>query len=203
MNYYIKYPFPNNNVTELWSVARLPFAPTDWRRDMKKDLKEAIRNMCPKAENILYGHYNSPDQAVCDIDNILFYNVGTGVFQQVCQNGFFIERSYEKVAASEEQQEEYTHYQEYAWVDKIQKSRYWQEKRVLASWKDIVLEKMPTKPHEYWWTMKENRMLVDALAYNGQYGIELMLHIPLGHSWNFAGLIKPMLDGIIASLHFY
>ena len=203
MNYYIRYPENNNNVTELWSMARLPFEPTDWRQDMKKDLKKAIQTLCPKVETVLYGQYNSPDQAVCDIDNVLFYNVGTGAFKRVCQNGFFIERSYEKVAGPEEQPEKYMHYQQYALVAKTKHSGYWKEKRVLASWQDIILEKMPTKPHGYWRIMKENRIAVDTLPYSGKYGLEILLHIPNGRIWNFAGVLKPMLDGIIASLQSY
>lgn len=203
MNYYIKYPSKNNNVTELWSAARLSFDPKDWRRDMRKDVKNAIREMTMKEGELLYAHYNSPSQAVCDIDNVLFYNVGTGAFKNICQNGFLIERGYKNVVLPAERQEEYSHYQQYVLVEKTQKSQYWQEKRVLASWKEIVLEKMPTRPHQYWRIMKENQMLVDALPYSGRYGIEIMMHMPAGHKWNFAGLIKPMLDGIIASLHFY
>jgi len=203
MSYYIKYPSKNNNVTELWSAVRLPFEPKGWLLDMKKDLKDAIREMSPNDGKILYASYNSPNQGFCDIDNILFYNVGPGVFKHICQTGFLMERGYQNVVMPVEGQAEYTHYQQYSFAEKAQKSRYWKEKRVLASWKEIVLEKMPEKPHQYWRIMKENRVLVDALPYTGQYGVEIVMHLPYDFRQNFAGLIRAMLDGIIASLHSY
>lgn len=203
MNYYIKYPLKNNNKTELWSVARLPFEPKDWRLDMRKDLKEAIQEMSLKDGELLYARYNSLNQERCDIDNILFYNVGTGAFKNICQNGFLLERGYKNVVMSAERQEEYSHYQQYSLVEKTQKSQYWQEKRMLASWRGIVLEKMPNRPHQYWRIMKSNQMLVEGFPYSGRYGIEIIMHLPPGYNYNFAGLIKPMLDGIIASLHSY
>jgi hypothetical protein len=203
MSYYIKYPSKNNNVTELWSAARLPFEPKGWFLDMRKDLKDAIRQMSLNDGKILYASYNSPDQGFCDIDNVLFYNVGSGVFKNICQNGFLIERGYKNIVVPAERQEEYSHYQQYSLVEKTQKSQYWQKKRVLAAWKEIVLEKMPEKPHQYWQIMKKHRVLVDAVPYNGQYGLEIIMYLPYKFRQNFAGLIRPMLDGIIASLHSY
>lgn len=203
MSYYIKYPSGNANVTELWSALRLPFEPKGWLYDMREELKRAIKEMNPDDNRILSAAYISSNQDVCDIENILIYNVGSGVFKDVCRKGLLLERSYQNVVSPAGNQESYGHYQRYSLVDKMQEPLYWKEKRILASWKGIILDKMPAKPHAYWRLMKENQVVAADMAHNGYYGIEIAMQLPVNSANNFAGLIKPMLDGIIAAFHSY
>jgi len=203
MSYYIKYPSKNANVTEIWSASRLPFEPKGWLYDMREELKRAIKEISLDDSRILSAVYISQNQGFCDIENILIYNVGPGVFKDICRNGLLLERGYQRVVSPSGNQESYGHYQSYSLVGKRQDPLYWKEKRVLASWKGIFLEKMPTKPHDYWRLMKENQVFVADAAHNGKYGIEIVMQLPVNSSNNFAGLIKPMLDGIIAAFHSY
>jgi hypothetical protein len=90
MNYHIKYPEENCNVVELWSLKRLPFEPKDWLLDMRDSLRTAISQLIVNDSSILSATYTSPIEELCDVENILFYNVGTGRFKKALQEWFYI-----------------------------------------------------------------------------------------------------------------
>ena len=60
------------------------------------------------------------------------------------------------------------------------------------------------KPHVFWHLLKENPVstFTDDI-YEDYFGIELELSVPHNKVFNFAAIIKPMLDGIISAFHSY
>ena len=120
MNYYVKYPNENNNVVECWSLKRLPFEPKGWLYDMRESLKTAVGQLSVDSDRILSATYSSPIDELCDVENVLFYNIGAGAFKSACRNGFLLERSFEKVLSPAERSEEYPHYQKYEFKTKNQ-----------------------------------------------------------------------------------
>ena len=206
MNYYINFPKDNDNIAELWSVKRLPFEPKGWLFEMRESLKTAISQLNITDDHILAATYTSPIKGLCDVENILFYNVGTGRFKTVCQNGFLIERSFNTITVPVEKMQSYAHHQRYEFVSKNQQPLHWTMSDVLASWDHILLPTLTanSKPHLYWSLMKENPISTYGVTtYEGYFGIELELSIPPSHTFNFAAMIKPMLDGIISAFHSY
>lgn len=206
MNYYVKYPNENNNVVECWSFKRVPFEPKGWLYDMRESLKTAVGQLSVDSDRILSATYSSPIGELCDVENVLFYNIGTGAFKSACRSGFLLERSFEKVLPPTERSKEYSHYQKYEFKTKNQQLLNWTIKNDLVSWDNLVFDKLVTsvKPHVFWRLFKESQVsvFVDD-GYDGYYGIELELTMPKDSDVNFAAVVKPLLDGIISAFHSY
>jgi len=206
MNYYIKNPKDNNNVVELWSSKRLPFEPKGWLYDMRETLRIAISQLVVYNGNILSATYTSPIEELCDVENILFYNVGTGRFKTTCLNGFLLERSFTAVPPPPDKLDFYLHYQRYASISQNQPPQHWTIKNVLASWDNVVIPKLTsdTKPHIFWHLLKENPVSIfTGDTYEKHFGVEVDLFVSRNNIFNSAAIIKPMLDGIISAFHSY
>jgi len=206
MNYSIKGPGDHNNIVELWSLKRLPFEPKGWLWDMRESLKTALNQLVVYDDRILAATYTSAVQELCDVENILFYNVGTGRFKKLCQKGFLLERSFNAVTHSSDKSQPYTNHQRYELVSQEQQPLHWAIKEVLASWENILIPKLTSslKPHPFWLLIKEDSVSTYVTEkYNGYFGIELELFIPHSSTFNSAAIIKPMLDGIISAFHSY
>jgi hypothetical protein len=206
MNYYAKSPANNNNIVELWSLKRLPFEPKGWLYDMRESLRTSIGQLVVTNNSILAATYTSSIEELCDVENILLYNVGTGIFKSTCQNGFILERSFASPILPASDSASYPHYQRYEIVPSQYQPRHWPKHGVLASWDNIVLPKLSSsiKPHTFWHLLKNNPVSVFSdEIYEGYFGIELDLSIPSNHTFNPAAIIKPLLDGIISAFHSY
>jgi len=92
-SYTVKYQ-PQNNSAEAWSVQRLPFEPKGWQIDFRNDLRIAIHCLQSHPGQILHGIYAGPPSGLCDTENILFYNVGSGHFTSLVTAGLRFERGY-------------------------------------------------------------------------------------------------------------
>ena len=206
MSYCIKDPLSNRNIVELWSSKRLPFEPKGWQHDMRASLRTAISRLVVDDNSILIALYKSSDKNLCDIDNILFYNIGSAVFENVCYNGFFLERSFGSVNQLSEKSEIYSHYMRYEFFNQNRQPVYWKIKKELASWKNLKIKKLTSisKAHMFWQVFKENQISVFTdKIYDGYYGIEIELVLSKNDKINSAILIKPLLDGVISAFHSY
>jgi hypothetical protein len=84
LKYFINAPTENENKVELWSIKRLPFEPKGWLKEMGDDLRLALKKMRRQDNSILYGSYRTlTNDADYDIENILFYNVGSSAFSHL------------------------------------------------------------------------------------------------------------------------
>ncbi len=204
MSYYINGPDVDSNIVELWSSKRLPFEPKGWLHDMRSSLIEAISQLEIGDDAFLRATYHSEVLELCDLENILLYNVGTGKFKKLCQQGFLLERSFQSGPYPPDGFKNKLHYQRYEITSQQQRPVYWDTEKVLASWENISLVKLTsdTKPHEYWKAMKENDVtILTNEAYGGYFGIDVQLTIPERKGFNLAVVVKTMLDGIIAAFH--
>lgn len=204
MDYYVQCLNGESNVVELWSSKRLPFQPKGWLYDMRSSLIGAISQIKISDDAFMRATYCSAVQSLCDLENILLYNVGTGNFKKLCQQGFLLERSFQSAPYVPGGFNGYQHYQRYEITSSLQLPVCWNVEKVLASWEDILLDKMNvnTKPHEYWKAMKENKVTIFTNeAYEGFFGLEIQITMQKRKSFNTAAVVKPLLDGIIAGFH--
>ena len=61
---------------ELWSSVRVPFEPRAWVREMRDDLREAVRRLVARPGRLLHATYSSLEDDFVDTENVLIYNVG-------------------------------------------------------------------------------------------------------------------------------
>ena len=203
MNFFIKGPSENSNIAELWSTVRLPFQAKGYNKDMRDALIEAIFHMNFVDNSILRASYHSEVNELCDLENILLYNLESpGVFKKLCKCGISLERSINAKLYPTGEFNTFQHYQRYELISQP-RVKYWNNKRELARWHDISLPKLTSnmKPHEYWKAIKESNVSIANEIYYGFFGIDIEIEVQERSNFNLVSVVKPMLDGIIAGFH--
>jgi len=87
-----------DRVVEAWSTIRLPFQPRDWLRDLRSELQATLRTLVAGPGEVLHAVYSAARGAPCDVENVLFYNVGTAALRRAMTTGVRFERSYSLLA---------------------------------------------------------------------------------------------------------
>lgn len=78
----------------------------------------------------------------------------------------------------------------------------------MATWEGIECDplKGELKPHQFWYAIKSSLDQVynfpEQLPCN-YYGISIGINAPVGTNINLAGIIKPLVDGIISAFHYH
>src|SRR5437763_6942840 len=78
---------------EAWSTRRLQFEPKGWQVELRAELRRALASLSAET-GFLAAVYASPIRDAGDVENVLFYNVGSG-FGQTTQRGVRFERSFD------------------------------------------------------------------------------------------------------------
>ncbi|WP_194840956.1 DUF6946 family protein [Filobacillus milosensis] len=203
-NYYIKNTSNSHNQkVELWSTKRLQFEPKNWMKDMRNDLKNELKQITSTENGTLYAMFCTNDnKSWFDVENVLLYNVGVGAFSQIGDNNFIIEQSLENVPHLNNSPK-FNHYHQYNYGKDF--DLYWQKDDVLATWRDMKLSSLKDKPHEYWYQMKLSNIetYAKSLNKNSKFGLKLNIGVPIGKNVNLTSVCKPLIDGIVSSLHCY
>ena len=203
MNYFIKEPSFQSNTVEFWSDIRLPFQGNGSIKAMRDSLVEAIFQMNPNKNNILRASYHSKLKDFCDLENILLYNIEKpAVFKKLCRGGISLERTFDFGPCLGISGNAFPHYHRYELVNKPY-IRHWRVQKILAHWENISISKITTdtKPAEYWKALKEDQISVLDEVSDGFFGIDIEIKIQEKSGFNLVSVIKPLLDGIIASFH--
>src|SRR5690348_2760915 len=79
---------------ELWLDSRLPFEPRGWHLEARGALRSALKTLAVPPAGTLCAAYTSTETSFCDVENVLFYNVGTGAFADLTRNGLRFERNF-------------------------------------------------------------------------------------------------------------
>ena len=201
MNYYIN---ADKSQVEAWSTIRLPFEPKGWMLDMRNSLKHAVKKLESDESTGLYAEYTSNERDLCDVENILIYNVGTGTFRNLCRRNLCFERRISAVPPAPLADTKMNHYYSYSIVNNPNAFKVWKKKDGLASFDDVTCPSLKgsNKPHRYWYAMKNANITVSTEnAITQKFGIQLHVKSPVGTTVNLVCAIKPLLDGVISAFH--
>ncbi len=199
--YVIQKPAQNSNIVQAWSKQYIPFEPKGWHKAMREDLKQAIGEIVVD-DSGLYAAYISESQKFCDVENVLFYNIGPAAFKHLSKNGICFERGFGVVPELSNVTSDLCHYYLYS-----QDSQFslWEESDTLASWEKVLLPKLSTasKPHSFWYALKTGKIdCVPIKTPTRFFGLSIQLNVP-DLEWNaLSSVIKPLLDGIISAFHY-
>ena len=72
---------------QLQSDTRIPLEPKGELLEARLKLREALKQISPEDRQILQGTYDSHINGFFDVENIVFYNIGTGTFRDASYNG--------------------------------------------------------------------------------------------------------------------
>jgi hypothetical protein len=200
----------SNNKVEVWSERRLPFEPKGWLQSLRTDVRSNLSVINCSKSQVLHAVYISPVKEPCDVDNLLFYNVGTAYFQQKGA-GVRLERSFSQVPPQPQgsKVESVQHYQCYISESKEKCFEYWLPTRTLIQWDSIMTaDKVEAfnkskNPVFFWFAVKSGSIqaVSELQRVPSAFGIRLKICVPRHIQFSFIDLLKPMLDGAIGAFH--
>lgn len=182
---------------EAWSTRRLPFEPRGAMLEFRNGLRSTLGDL-DAGDGRLHCIYSSASTALCDAENVLLYNVGLSSFSALTRRGVVFERSYDLPTCPDPLSGPALHHHLYA-VDSAGTFLHWDAAARAASFRARVPQRAD-KPSD-WWLAALSSMR-DGGEEPDLTGKMFGLRIRLGQtSRSLIGMLKPMLDGIVAAMH--
>ena len=181
---------------KVWSSTRLPFEPKDWLKDLRGQIRQDLKRLKLERESVLYASYVSSEKIFCDVENILFYNVGPNNFDNLTRNGLRFERGF--VEPPKFGRFRFPHFQQYS-VKKNSFS-YWKLENELATFSSAPLKNFSehTKVDEVWFSLKRGNIKSLNSAESPQY-FGLNIEVNSNKKMKISSILKVLLDGIIST----
>jgi len=198
---------PGSRSVEVWSVERLPFEPKGWLSRLRSDICFAVRGIHCGPSHLLHAVYVSPIREVCDVENILFYNVGIGCFARSYNAGLRFERVFSQPPAPLRPMDRPAqHYHHYEAVAKETGFEHWMPTETLVRWNARIPTRYMTtllNPSHIWYWMKRGSTELVNRPHQvpTQFGLSMTICAPSGSVPNLVALLKPLLDGVVAAFH--
>ncbi len=183
----------SKQVYELHSDIRLPFEPKGEALDLKKEIRRNVKLLNPREYNHLNARLITSEKDFFDVENVLFYNVGSGAFSHLRLD----EVSFSLIYDSNIRSNKYTYSYELISETTTQEI------------KDIILEysfemdkiASDMKPLDYWHALNQGDIKISKLMNPKEFGLSLVIEVSEKHH-NITSLFKPMIDGLISAFHY-
>ena len=190
---------------------RYPFEPKElWQKEYRRMLQTALSFLSAGKDEIIWAAYGALEDNFYeyDLENVLFYNIGTGWFRQSSVNGFyFTGLSPEEILRMQEENgilRDFSHAFTYRF-QQTERSLPRSKGDLLAAWAPIPIFPVTTNCHplDYWKWVKENlsSFKVAQGQYQGPFSVHLVLDTPKISDINTTSLAKCLLDGLICAFH--
>ncbi len=181
---------------QVWSSTRLPFEPKGWLKDLREQIRHDLRHLKLGREGVLYASYVSSEKRFCDVENVLFYNVGPSNFNNLTRNGLRFERGF--VEPPKLDRFSFPHFQQYS-VEKNSFS-YWKPENELATFSSVPLNNFSgnSKVDEVWFSLKRGNIeRLDSTEIPQYFGLNI--EINSNKEMKISSILKVLLDGIISA----
>jgi hypothetical protein len=178
-------------------MKRLPFEPTGWLVDFRSDLATACRSLVAGRDQVLHAIYSSAVHELCDIENVLTYNLGTAAIRRAATYGLILERSFVAERA-------YRHHYCYELRPGTLGWDRWTAARPLGTLHfDAPFAAFTRGKAGSWWLSARRGDLTvhqsnDAVP--DAYLLRLTIDPPERWRGSLAGLLKPLTDGVVAAM---
>jgi hypothetical protein len=206
MRRYVMGDTDKKSVAEAWSIQRLPFEPKGWLIELRNDLREAIHNITSQPNQVLHAIYGAAQSdSVCDVENILFYNVGGKQFSPLTTYGIRFERRFSYPEPPQMLESTNLHYHYYTMEAANEAFSYWQIRRSLAEWENVKVSRPASQLMNIWYSIKSNSLktLYIPERIPKQFGLTITIKIPTTDKGNVSSLTKPIIDGVVSAFHAY
>ena len=204
-NNYIVQTLEQQNTADVWSVKRLPFEPEGWLQNLRSDIRIAVGSLRSGPNEILHTIYGSPFNDLCDTENILLYNVGVGHFSHLAKRGIRFERSFTHPAPPQPLPVQPMHYHHYTSANPSKGFLHWRANRIVAQWTNIKLPELTSvmKIEPIWHAIWSSPMQIISMPFQDlkRFGLKVTINTPFGKTVNPAYLMKPVIDGLVATFH--
>lgn len=169
-----------------WSLTRLTFEPRGDMLEFRAALRAALKKLDAVPGEGLVATYCAPNNEFVDVENVALYNVGASAYGHLTRAGLFCQR----LPSSDDR-----HHLRYR-VDRLPAPP---GSRLLARTNAEVPSELHA-PGPWWAEFRPRLQVPDAGLASGAFTVDVTL---LG-AWpgtRVAGVVKPMLDGLVSALH--
>lgn len=204
----------NNKVVCKETNGYVPFEPKKQdAHDLKEEIRKAVGQLEVGDNEVLLASYaESSPKRKYDLENRLFYNIGSGAF-----SGIFCTYPKEAafVAASKPNNGQYIYKYEVVSEEEVEK-KYLKGKTPIVKWQDIPIgpkQGKDDKPDRYYEAIRREadsiKIMIDDpkpdhILDRAPFGIKIELTVP-GSNKRLrpqpASVMKPLLDGVICAFH--
>ena len=192
-NYYTHHV--DSKSVQVWSRIRLPFEPKNWLKDLREQIRQDLKHLKLGREDVLYASYVSSEKRFCDVENILFYNVGPNKFDNLTKNGLIFERGFAEPPKLDKFS--FPHFQQYS-IEKNSFS-YWKPENELAAFSSASVNfSNDTKVDDVWYSLKRGNIKSLNSAKIPQY-FGLNIEVNSNKKMKISSILKVLLDGIISA----
>ncbi len=191
---------------EGWSTFRIPFEPHDVQLAYRQELRRVLDALQAEQPSFLDAQYVSPTLPEgCDVENVLFYNVGTGVFRHLARDGLsFGYQAASPPPAPDGQQ--YDHYVQYSTANTAASAAEWETAGPPVTELPFIPINRLSSESKPWAIWRDVHRHLDAIEFTGKakriegyYAIDVQLTLAPGLSMNIAAILKPLFDGLVSS----
>jgi len=194
----------SKGAVELWSTVRLPFERSrlEWVEEMRTSLRDSLSSLSAE-QGWLSAVFAGPDAlrgAAFDIENVLFYNVGTKHFRQSSKRGLRFERASVAPDPPAALSGSVAHYARYeAAKPLVGEFSHWKIGALAASFEAALPAlSSSSRASTVWLALKRGDVQVSRDIGRDPFALRLTL---TGPSVSLADVLKPVLDGVIAAFH--
>jgi hypothetical protein len=182
-----------NQQFELGSNIRLPFEPKGEALALREELRNGLEKLEPRKYNHLIASLATNEKAFFDVENVLFYNIGSGAFSHLMLD----ELSFSLKESDKWQREKYKY------VYGLEEKEHSREISDPVMEFCFTIDKMASnkKPLDYWYAFKNGKIKLIDFVKPKKFGLYIGIKAPQKYP-NLTGLIKPLLDGIISAFHY-
>jgi len=203
---YIVQLSGDQRVVEVWSARLLPFEPKGSYLNLRKDIRDGIHKLPENPDGVLHAICGTPQQPneKWDVENILFYNVGTSYFAPLARRGVRFERAFSYPSPPQPLGTQNAAYHRYTTASLDEEFVYWKSSQLLARWTNVEIPRLSasSKPASIWHRMVASPMEIVARpeAPPPRFGLTVMIAAPASMGTvNTVDVLKPLIDGLVSS----
>lgn len=185
---------------------KIPFEPNSKQKSLRELLRANLKSLRPLGNNVFCAKYGSSSSQRPDIENALFYNIGSTAFCAALTREtsvYFLRAQPTEISPCDDTAFPYLYH--YSWAPKSTQP-YWREHDLICKWEHIPLAKVnsATKAADYFLSIKMHPQSVTCLNIDpcATLGLKIQLFVPKKARFsNVVAVMKPMIDGIVCAVH--
>lgn len=195
---------------EVISDYYIPFQTSQFKADirkkvevLKKEIQCAVKELNVKADEILLAqYYENKTNRQYDIENRLFYNIGTGAFSKCCQFDVAFTGD-DRNLDDEHSDTEETYYYNYKIIKINELETLIEKKKMIACWNDIPIDtQISQSAARYYWMIRKNFSQINVVSdMSSGAKVGLRLRLTVNKKLKLMSTMKPLLDGVICAFH--
>lgn len=195
-----------DGMVQAFSKERIPYQPQDWRKEFRNALRCALSKLKITSEGqYLMACYYGTGAGSFDLENVLFYNIGSAPFRPFAANRIFAENCSHQETKTTNEGAEFPHRYVYKICDSETCRDFWINRTLAAEWESLSVPVFlsSNKAVDYWRALRENPGKVHSYhkLQGSNFGVKIKLSVPKTKTVNLTSVVKPMLDGVICAFH--